>query len=80
MFQYSQTKMCPGRKNVSILSYCIESEFTELLKNCNSFVSFTFKNGLIKILIDRIYILNNTWVGFPIELKDILQKANTNLN
>ena len=54
-----------------------KSTFTGLLQNYNSFVPFTYKKGLIKTLIDRTFHLNNTWVGFHLDLKKlkvILQK------
>ena len=54
-----------------------KSTFTGLLQNYNSFVPFTYKKGLIKSLIDRTFRLNNTWVGFHLDLeklKVILQK------
>ena len=54
-----------------------KSTFTGLLQNYNSFVPFTYKKGLIKTLVDRTFRLNNTWVGFHLDLeklKVILQK------
>ena len=54
-----------------------KSTLTGLLQNYNSFVPFTYKKGLIKTLIDRTFRLNNTWVGFHLDLeklKVILQK------
>ena len=54
-----------------------KSTFTGLLQNYNSFVPFTYKKGLIKTLINRTFRLNNTWVGFHLDLeklKVILQK------
>ena len=54
-----------------------KSTFTGLLQNYNSFVPFTYKKGLIKTLIDQTFRLNNTWIGFHLDLeklKVILQK------
>ena len=46
-----------------------KSTFTGLLQNYNNFVPFTYKKGLIKTLIDRTFRLNNTWVGFHLDLE-----------
>ena len=54
-----------------------KSTFTGLLQNYNSFVPFTYKEGLIKTLIDRTFCLNKIWVGFHLDLEKqtvILQK------
>lgn len=50
---------------------------TGLLTNFRSFISFSYKLGLIKTLIDRVYRINNTWEGFICDIdntKRILQK------
>ena len=50
---------------------------TGLLTNFNSFTCFKYKTGLIKTLVDRIYKINNSNVGFQSDLKEtkiILQK------
>ena len=60
-----------------ITSVYRKSTFTGLLQNYKSFVPFTYKKGLIKTLIDRTFRLNNSWVGFHLDLeklKVILQK------
>ena len=38
--------------------------FTSLLTNYYSFVPSSYKIGLVKTLIDRIFKINNTWLGF----------------
>ena len=38
--------------------------YTGLLLNFNSFTPFSYKNNLIKCLIDRTFKINNTWTGF----------------
>lgn len=51
--------------------------FTALLTNYLSFTSFSYKCGLIKCLVDRAFKINNTWLGFHIdltEIKNILKK------
>ena len=45
--------------------------FTGLLTNFFSFTSFTYKLGLVKTLIDKIYKVNNTWLGFHKDLKKL---------
>ena len=65
------------RSEILITSVYRKSTFTGLLQNCNGFVPFTYKKGLIKTLIDRTFPLNNTWDGFHLDLeklKVILQK------
>ena len=37
---------------------------TGLLTNFNSFISFGYKLGLIRTLIDRVYKINSSWEGF----------------
>ena len=47
--------------------------YTEILLNYFSFVPDSYKYGLIKILIDRIYRINSTWTSFDIDLKNLKQ-------
>ena len=71
------------RSDRLIASVYRKSTFTGLLRNYNSFVPFTCKKGLIKTLIERTFRMNNTWVGFHLDLeklKVILQKMNTHLS
>ena len=44
--------------------------FTGLLTNYLSFASLSYKIGLIRTLIDRVFKINNTWLGFH---KDIVK-------
>ena len=46
--------------------------FTGLLTHFFSFTCFTYKLGLVKTLINRIYKVNNTWLGFHKDLKSSL--------
>ena len=51
--------------------------YTGLLMNYFSFVPNCYKLDLIKLLVDRMYRINNSWTGFDKELKDfknIIQK------
>ena len=55
-----------------------KSTFIGFLQNCNSFVPFTYKKGLIKTLIDRNVCLYNILDDFHLDLeklKVILQKS-----
>ena len=50
---------------------------TGLLTNFNSFISYGYKLGLIKTLIDRVYKINSSRQGFMSDIevtKQILQK------
>ena len=65
------------RSDRLITSVYRKSTITGLLQNYNSFVPSTYMKGFIKTLIDRSFRLNNTWVGFHLDLeklKVILQK------
>jgi len=44
--------------------------FTGLLTNYFSFAPQSYKIGLIRTLIDRVFKINNTWLGFH---KDIVK-------
>ena len=59
------------RSDRLITSVYRKSTFTGLLQNYNSFVPFTYKKGLIKTLIDRTFRLNNTLVGFHLDLENL---------
>ena len=54
-----------------------KSTYTGLLMNFFSFASRSYKNSLLRTLIDRIFRINNTWKGFHHDigkLKYTLQK------
>ena len=48
------------RSNRLITSVYRKSTFTGLLQDYNSFVPYTYKEGLLKTLTDRTFRLNNT--------------------
>lgn len=45
--------------------------FSGVLTSYLSFTSMSYKLGLVKCLIDRAYKINNTWIGFDFDLKNI---------
>ena len=47
--------------------------YTGLLLNYFSFFPDSYKYGLIKTLIDRMYRINSTWASFDIDLKNLKQ-------
>ena len=47
--------------------------YTGLLLNYFSFVPNSYKYGLNKTLIDRMYKINSTWTSFDIDLKSLKQ-------
>ena len=47
--------------------------YTGLLLNYFSFVPDSYKYGLYKKLIDRMYRINSTWTSFDIDLKSLKQ-------
>ena len=47
--------------------------YTGLLLNYFSFVPDSYKYGLIKTLINRMYRINSTWTSFDIDLKNLKQ-------
>ena len=52
--------------------------YTALLLNYFSFVPDSYKYGLIKALIDRMYRINSTWTSFDIFLKNLKQVLHKN--
>ena len=50
-----------------------------ILTNYFSFTSFSFKMGLVRTLVDRIYKINNSWLGFHKDKKDLTLILHKNL-
>ena len=48
-----------------------KSTYTGLLTNFLSFASFPYKLGLIRTLVDRTFKINNTWIGFHNNIKEL---------
>ena len=53
--------------------------FTGLLTNCFSFSSFSYKMGLVRTLVDRVYKINNSWLGFHKGIKNLILILRKNL-
>ena len=54
-----------------------KNTFTGLLMNFHSFTPSSYKKGLIKTLVDRVFRINSSWIGFDKDIKTlekILQK------
>ena len=52
---------------------------TGLLTNFYSFVPFSYKSGLIRILIDRTFKINNTRAGFHLDINNLIKTLKRNL-
>ena len=46
--------------------------FTGLLTNYFSFAPLNYKLGLVRTLVDRVYKINNSWVGFHLDVKKLI--------
>ena len=53
--------------------------FTVLLTNYFSFTSFSYKMGLVRTLVDRVYKINNSWLGFHKDIKNLIFILRKNL-
>ena len=53
--------------------------FTGLLTNYFSFTSFSYKMGLVRTLVDRVYKINNSWLGFHKDIKNLILILQKNL-
>ena len=45
---------------------------TGLLTNYFSFAPLNYKLGLVRTLVDRVYKINNSWVGFHLDVKKLI--------
>ncbi|XP_071811646.1 uncharacterized protein [Apostichopus japonicus] len=52
--------------------------YSGLLTNFFSFIPFSYKIGLIKTLVDRMYKVNNSWKGFDLDLKGLISTLGKN--
>ena len=53
--------------------------FTGVLTNFLSFTPPCYKRGLVKTLIDRTFMINNTWLGFHNDLQNLFAILRKNL-
>ena len=61
------------------ISVSRKKTFTGLLINFFSFTSFSHKMGLVGTLVDRVYKINNSWLGFHKDIKDLTLIPRKNL-
>ena len=47
--------------------------FSGVLLNYHSFTPMSYKIGLVRCLIDRIFKIHNTWMGFHLDLETVFQ-------
>ena len=52
--------------------------YTGLLTDYFSFVPFSYKLGLVRTLVDRIFKINNTWVGFHLDINNLTKTLGKN--
>jgi len=74
---FSDVLITNNNTNSLLTSVYRNTTFTGLLTNYFSFISYSYKVGLIRTLVDRAYKINNTWPGLHediIKLMDILKK------
>ena len=62
-----------------ITSVFHKSTYTGLLTNFLSFAPFSYKTGLVRTLEDRAFKINNTWVGFHNNIKELTTTLARNL-
>ena len=44
-----------------------------------SFVPFSYKLGLVRTLVDRVFKINNTWTGFHLDISNLTKTLRKNL-
>jgi len=74
---FSDVLINNNNPNSLLTSVYRKTTFAGLLTNYFSFISYSYKVGLIRSLVDRAYKINNTWPGLHediIKLMDILKK------
>ena len=52
--------------------------YTGLLTNYFSFVPFSYKLGLVRTRVDRIFKINNTWAGFHLDINNLTKTLRKN--
>ena len=61
-----------------ITSVFHKKTYTDLLTNYFSFVPFSYKLGLVRTLVDRIFKINNTWAGFHLDINNLTKTLRKN--
>ena len=61
-----------------IISVFHKKTYTGLLTNYFSFVPFSYKSGLVRSLVDRIFKINNTWAGFHLDINNLTKTLRKN--
>ena len=61
-----------------ITSVFHKKTYTGLLTNYFSFVPFSYKLGLVRTLVDRIFKINNTWAGFHRDINNLTKTLRKN--
>ncbi|XP_065664801.1 uncharacterized protein LOC136086432 [Hydra vulgaris] len=59
------------KSNSFLTSVYHKKTYTGLLLNCFSFIPSGYKFGLFRCLIDRRFKINNSWVGFDKDIKNL---------
>ena len=66
-------------RNSVVTSTFRKKTFTGLLINYFSFTPLSYKIGLIRTLIDRVFKINNTWLGFHKDITKLVFILRKNL-
>ena len=54
-----------------ITSVFHKKTYTGLLTNYYSFIPYSYKLGLVRTLVDRVFKINNTWTGFHLDISNL---------
>ena len=66
-------------RNSVVTSTFRKKTLTGLPTNCFSFTPLSYKIGLIRTLIDRVFKINNTWLGFHKDITKLVFILRKNL-
>ena len=61
-----------------ITSVFHKKTYTGLLTNYFSFVPFSYKLGLVRTLVDRIFKINNIWAGLLLDIDNLTKTLRKN--
>lgn len=61
-----------------ITSVFHKKTYTGLLTNYYSLVPFSYKVGLVRTLVDRVFKINNTWTGFHLDISNLTKTLRKN--